>query len=45
MEIRIKIFFLLALINLSVMQDYEEEYEDIYEHQCDLDFDGEDDCE
>ena len=45
MEIRIKIFFLLALFNLSVMQDYEDEYEDIYEPQCDLDFDGEIDCD
>ncbi len=25
--------------------DYEDDYEDIYEPQCDLDFDGEDDCD
>ena len=49
MKIRIKIVLLILLFSVSIMQnyedDYEDDYEDVYEPQCDLDFDGEDDCD
>ena len=41
----IKIFLIIILSGFIVMQDYDYDYEDVYEPQCDLDYDGEDDCD
>ena len=40
---RVSVLILMSFFSISLTQDYD--YDDIYEPQCDLDFDGEDDCD
>ena len=40
-----KMFLLIILFSFNYSYEYDDEYEDVYEPQCDLDFDGEVDCD